>query len=113
MKRLFVIFSALLLSSYILGGCSKDIKGPPRVNIPPIVDFVNIPVEGAKFSTDTTIYWYGTDVDGFIKYFKLAVIESTTVGADPLAYLNRTPEDSVPWKILDVTLDNPATKQKV
>jgi len=113
MKRLFVIFSALLLSSYILGGCSKDIKGPPRVNIPPIVDFVNIPVEGAKFSTDTTIYWYGTDVDGFIKYFKLAVIESTTVGADPLAYLNRTPEDSVPWKVLDVTLDNPATKQKV
>lgn len=113
MKRRFAIFSALFLSLYILGGCSKDIKGPPRVNIPPTVDFVNIPVEGAKFSTDTTIYWYGTDVDGFIKYFKLAVVESTIVGSDPLAYLNRTPEDSVPWKILDVQLDNPNTKQKV
>ncbi len=113
MKRHFAIILALLTGLYILGGCSKKITGPSRTNIPPTVEFVNVPVEGAKFSSDTTIYWYGTDVDGFIKYFKYAVIESTTVGPDPIAYITNTPEDSISWITLTVKLDNPNTKQKI
>ena len=45
MKRSFIVISALILSIYIFGGCNKEIKGPPRVNLAPLVDFVNIPVE--------------------------------------------------------------------
>ncbi|SYZ73920.1 hypothetical protein TRIP_C60190 [Candidatus Zixiibacteriota bacterium] len=113
MKRSFVIISALLMGLYFLGGCSKDIKGPPRDNIPPLVDFVNIPVEGARFSSDTAIYWYGTDVDGFIRYFRYAVIESTVVGADPQAYAQNSADSLIPWVVVSVSLEDPGTKQTI
>ena len=69
MRQYFVIIPLLIIGLLgIFVGCDREIKGPPRVNIKPIVDFVNIPIEGALFSTDTTVYWYGTDVDvdGFV-----------------------------------------------
>jgi hypothetical protein len=77
------------------------------------VDFVNIPIDGAKFSSDTTIYWYGTDVDGYIKYFKYAVVEESLIVSDPIDYIETTPEDSVPWVTLTVTLDDTQTKEKI
>jgi hypothetical protein len=115
MKRCLAIILALLLSIYLLGGCNKEIKGPERVNLPPTVDFVNIPVEGAKFSSDTMIYWYGSDVDGFIKYFKYAVVESTVVmskASDPIEFITNY-ADSIAWVTLEVTLENPRTKEKI
>ncbi|MCX6827214.1 MAG: hypothetical protein NTV06_08145, partial [candidate division Zixibacteria bacterium] len=101
-------------SAYILGGCTKEIKGPARSNLPPTVEFVNIPVEGARFSADTIIYWYGTDVDGFIKYFRHAVVEDTIVAGwgGPDIYL-ALPDDSIPWIIDTVSLDNPASNSRI
>ncbi|MEW6013859.1 MAG: hypothetical protein AB1690_00900 [Candidatus Zixiibacteriota bacterium] len=113
MKRSLLLISAVLLGLYIVGGCDKEIKGPPRANIPPIVEFVNIPVDGAQFSSDTTIYWYGTDVDGFIKYFRYAVVESTIVGNDPDGFISTAPSNSIPWIVVPVTLQSPGTKDKV
>jgi hypothetical protein len=101
------------LGVFIFGGCNKEIKGPPRVNLNPIVNFVNIPVEGARFSSDTTIYWYGTDADGFIKYFRYAVVESVLVGPDPAVYVQGRSDTAFPWVVVDVTLENPGTKEKI
>ncbi len=103
---------------YLFGGCSKDIKGPDRINVPPTVQFVNIPVERARFSTDTTIYWYGTDIDGFIKTYRYAVVESSVVG-DPETFLNQDRTDfsinpdSIEWTNIEVTLQNTGTNDRV
>jgi hypothetical protein len=113
MKRSLLIIAALISSIYIWGGCTKEIKGPPRVNQAPIVEFVNIPVEGARFSSDTTVYWYGTDVDGFIKLFRYTVILDSLVGPDPEAFLASRPDDSLPWKVLEVQLENPNSKDRI
>jgi hypothetical protein len=114
MKRSLFVISAFIFGIYFIwGGCTKEIKGPPRSNIAPMVDFVNIPVEDARFSSDTVIYFYGTDVDGFIKYFRHAVIESTIVGPDPDAYILTTPDDSMGWTMDTVSLDETQTKQTI
>jgi len=120
MRRSLIIIPLLLISIfYLFGGCSKDIKGPERLNVPPTVQFVNIPVERARFSTDTTIYWYGTDIDGFISTYRYAVVESSVVG-DPETFLsqdrtdfNVTASDSVSWVEIDVTLQNTGTNDRV
>lgn len=118
MKRGFLIICALVLTIYAVGmwGCSKEISGPPRVNQPPHVQFVNIPVEGTQFSADTSIYWYGTDVDGFIRYYRYAVVESSMVarlaGDDIVAFVANHP-DSIDWTVLEVTLQNPQTSARI
>ncbi|UCD16409.1 MAG: hypothetical protein JSV44_08050 [Candidatus Zixiibacteriota bacterium] len=114
MKRGVLLLCALLLAIYSIGfwGCTREIEGPERINQPPIVDFVNIPVTGAKFSSDTTIYWYGTDVDGFIRYFRYAVIESTVVGSNPKQFITDN-KSGVDWVVLEVTLNNPNSKSEI
>ncbi|HDL03778.1 MAG TPA: hypothetical protein ENH25_06565 [candidate division Zixibacteria bacterium] len=117
MRRLLIfLISSLLLGLFILGGCdflNHDIEGPERGNVPPVVQFVNIPVEKAKFMSDTTIYWYGTDVDGFIVQFRYAVVEEEIVGSDPDAYIAGTPDSLIPWVNLDVQLDDPQTNARI
>ena len=119
MRRSIIVIPLLLIAIfYLFGGCSKEIKGPERLNVPPTVQFVNIPVERARFSTDTTIYWYGTDIDGFIATYRYAVVESSVVG-DPETFLDsdRTDfsvtSDSVEWVEIDVTLQNTGTNDRV
>jgi hypothetical protein len=115
MKRNLSIVAAFVIEIMLLVGCScgpADIEGPERANMPPVVDFVNIPVEGAKFSSDTTIYWYGTDVDGFITHFRYAVIEADSVG-EPSLFIETTPDTDYPWVVLKVELNTPQTNHKV
>ncbi len=118
MKRGFLIICALLLTIYSLGtwGCSKKVTGPPRVNQAPYVQFVNIPVGGTKFSADTSVYWYGTDVDGFIRYYRYAVVESSMVarlgGDDVMQFVANYP-DSIDWTVLNVTKDSAQTSARI
>jgi len=115
MKRILVIMSALLLavSVFIGSGCDRKVTGPERTNTPPEVKFVNIPIPGAKFSADATIYWYGTDVDGFIVQFRYAVVESSLVGSDPLTFIQAQTDSSIDWIVLDVELNDPQTNDEV
>ncbi len=111
MKNSFLIISlAIIVLAGLFGGCSHDVKGPARVNISPTVKFTNIPVERARFSSDTTIYWYGTDVDGYIIHFRYTVVESTIV-IDPETFIDEDgtgfiiPDSEVSWVIKEVDLD--------
>jgi len=117
MRRLLILLiSSLLVGIFIIAGCDflkHDIKGPDRENVPPVVQFVNIPVEEARFLSDTTVYWYGTDVDGFIVQFRYAVVEEAIVGPDPIAYIAGTPDSLIPWNMLDVALDDPQTNVRI
>jgi len=118
MRQYFVIIPLLIIGLLnIFIGCERDIKGPVRTNIKPIVNFVNIPVSNALFSSDTTIYWYGTDVDGFIDSFYYTVVRLTDVGSDPDAFLagGGLPMDSMGgiWNGIKVELENTGTNARI
>jgi len=117
MRRLIIlIISSLLVGLFIIGGCDffkHDIQGPERGNVPPVVQFVNIPVEKARFNSDTTVNWYGTDVDGFIVQFRYAVVEESIVGLDPDAYISGTADTLIPWVVLDVSVNDPQTNARI
>jgi hypothetical protein len=62
-----------MISAIILSGCTDTLKGDENENIIPLVSFVNIPPEDFSFSHNPEIYWYGTDPDGQIDYYRFAV----------------------------------------
>ncbi len=118
MRRYFVIIPLLIIGLLVVfTGCERDIKGPERINIKPVVNFVNIPVADALFSSDTTLYWYGTDVDGFIDSFYYTVVRLADVGSDPDAFLAggglQTDDMSDGWTGIKVELDNTGTNARI
>lgn len=115
MKPYKILAPAILLvvlAVFIAGCPESEIEGPERINQPPVVNFVNIPVEAAKFSSDTTIFWYGTDIDGFITMFRYAVVEATVIG-DPITFLESVNDDELPWIELEVELNDPQTNERI
>ncbi|NIN01643.1 MAG: hypothetical protein GTO24_27160 [candidate division Zixibacteria bacterium] len=98
---LFLVVSCLCLG--VVSGCSKlDRGGVPPENVPPKVFFVNIPPEGTEFSINPRVYWYGTDVDGFITAYQYAVMRTDSLvswgGLDQVkSFLHDIPADSASW----------------
>jgi hypothetical protein len=107
MRKIIVLGSAVLLVAFILFSCGKlERKGAEPVNIPPKVFFANTPPESIKVSVNPTVYWYGTDVDGYIAAYQYAVIRDSVsqlwggldaakeslaaIGADSASWVNRT-----------------------
>jgi len=113
MKWGFIIITVLFIGILVLSGCDPGgVSGKDRINTPPVVQFVNIPVEAAKFSSDTTIYWYGTDVDGFITSFQYSVVVDSIVG-NPEVFIDTASDATFRWTVLNVELDDPQTNEKV
>jgi hypothetical protein len=80
MRKYSRIFGIFLLGVLILSGCGKlERKGTPPANTPPKVYFSDIPPDGYKFSINPRIYWFGTDVDGFIAAYQYAVMRKDSV----------------------------------
>ncbi len=84
-----VLPAALLIFS----SCTDTLDGEVTGNIKPVVYFVNIPPEGQEFSRNPMIYWYGSDEDGQIDYFRyhIATVEEITVT------LGGPIDPEVPW----------------
>ncbi len=82
-KILTMLFATLivLVSMFMLSGCSDTVSGDVNANIAPIVQFVNIPPEGQLFSRNPEVHWIGTDPDGLIDYYRYHIIDSVTVEA--------------------------------
>ncbi len=69
--KVTVFTSVLLLlvvmaSAFITTGCTERLEGEFTPNQKPVVHFVNIPPDGARFSRNPAIYWWGTDTDALI-----------------------------------------------
>lgn len=98
---LFLVISCLCLA--VVSGCGKlDRGGVPPENVPPEVFFANIPPEGTEFSINPRVYWYGTDVDGFITAYQYAVMRTDSLvswgGLDQVkSFLHDIPADSASW----------------
>lgn len=107
-------FAFLSLSVLYLAGCTDTLDGEVYENQKPIVYFANIPPDGQRFSRNPVIYWYGTDRDGLIDYYRYHVVAVTEVGSDaPEDYILNV--DDTDWIYVDVdpALSNPHTENVI
>jgi hypothetical protein len=78
-KTLLGFCLVLLLSLIFFSGCAKlKRKGTPTENENPQIFFANIPTDSSMFSANPTVYWYGTDVDGWIERYQYVVVKEST-----------------------------------
>jgi hypothetical protein len=115
MKRVLFVLSTLLMGVFFFGGSCDRLNYEYRHNEPPRVYFVNIPTPDSKFSADTTIYWYGTDVDGFVDFYRYAVVEGNLVNnyGTPDSFLIMTADGAIPWDTVDVNKNDPGTSDEI
>lgn len=92
-----LFFAAAGLIIAWINGCGDitgNMSGEKRANIPPIVEFANVPAHQDTFSFAPVIYWKGSDKDGFVEYFEYADIIDSTALADPDYFIDFIPEES-------------------
>ena len=103
MRKTIFFAGSFILCLFIFSGCGKlERKGTPPENSPPKVYFSNIPPELTYFSVNPRIYWFGTDVDGFVAAYQYAVMVTDSVvsfgGLEQVrSFLHDIPSDSVSW----------------
>ncbi|MBU8934254.1 MAG: hypothetical protein KOO62_09635 [candidate division Zixibacteria bacterium] len=83
-----VTVSFLLASVLFLAGCSDTLEGDVYDNQRPDVHFVNIPPDGQDFSANPIVYWFGSDNDGLVAYYRYHIITRSSIG-------DMAPEDYV------------------
>jgi hypothetical protein len=103
MRKSIFYSVTLLLFLLVLAGCGKlERKGTPPENTPPQVYFSNIPPESTYFSQNPRIFWFGTDIDGFIVAYQYVVVMEDSLmsfgGLEQLkSFLHDIPPDSSSW----------------
>src|SRR5574341_908230 len=108
------LFLACLLSAIIINGCTTKFEGTQRSNQPPEVGFINSPPESTNFSRNSVIYWWGTDQDGLIDYFRYHVATTDKMGTlTPEQYIATMLDSAGAWTVVDVDIvnSNPGTNQ--
>jgi hypothetical protein len=95
-------------------GCTDTIDGEVYINQKPIVDFANIPPEGGKFSRNEVVYWYGTDPDGLIDYYRYYIAKVSEVGfTAPEDFILTIPNADWIYVDVDSAQDNPQTENVI
>ncbi|MEE8404981.1 MAG: hypothetical protein V3S17_06290, partial [candidate division Zixibacteria bacterium] len=105
------------LSLLFVSGCRSDWQGEATGNVAPTVGFINSPPEGTNFSGNSVIYWWGSDPDGIIAFFRYHVATVDEIGfpapdATQLsAYIQSV--DDTSWTYIDVDVANsqPGTQE--
>ena len=110
LKGLF-LFTLMVISLLLYVGCTETLKGDKFANQNPIVEFVNIPPDSQPFSRNPEVYWFGTDNDGLIDYYRYHVVRVDDVTGDPIVYA--TSLNDTMWTQIDVkqTEADPQTTQ--
>lgn len=104
----FLLLAPLTL--LMIAGCASKLEGEVMGNQPPEVGFINSPPEGTNFSRNSVIYWWGTDRDGIIDYFRYHVATAAELGGNsPEEYIAGVVAED--WVIVDadVTGSDPGT----
>jgi hypothetical protein len=96
-----VLFIFLSLIALYFAGCTDTLKGNENENQKPIVYFANIPPEGQRTGRNLVVYWYGTDRDGLIDYYRYHIATVAEVGSElPQIYIQHVPDSE--WNYVDV-----------
>ncbi len=85
----------------MFAGCTSTLEGDVYENKKPIVYFATIPPEGQDFSSNPVIYWYGTDNDGLIDYYRYHIATVKLIGDMPPEDYILTINDNQ-WNYIDV-----------
>jgi hypothetical protein len=118
-RTLFIIISLLammVITVYV--GCSPDRTGTAAENQPPQVFITNTPPDSAHFSRNPDLTWYGTDIDGYITFFRYAVVVESllVIDGDPVTpeeFVAQATDEQFGWDTLPVDLDNPQSTATV
>jgi len=95
------VLSMMMFSILFFAGCTSTLEGDVYENKKPIVYFATIPPEGQDFSSNPVIYWYGTDNDGLIDYYRYHIATKNVVGdLPPEDYIMTVSQDD--WTYIDV-----------
>ncbi len=90
-----------MFSILFFAGCTSTLEGDVYENKKPIVYFATIPPEGQDFSSNPVIYWYGTDNDGLIDYYRYHIATINVLGdLPPEDYVLTLSDDD--WNYIDV-----------
>ncbi|UCG60729.1 MAG: hypothetical protein JSV52_10375 [Candidatus Zixiibacteriota bacterium] len=109
------LFAALLfaLSVVIISGCTETLEGNVNENLAPVVYFVNIPPDSTKFSYNPEIYWFGSDADGQIDYYRYHIATVDEIGSssyeDALNYAAGLPSEAWTYTDVDPQASDPQT----
>lgn len=103
----FFALALLGLAMIMLSGCTDTLEGNLNENLSPIVYFVNIPPEDFSFSHNPEVYWYGSDPDGQIDYYRYLVATADEIGENTYdsAYSWAAGQHDTMWTYVDVELD--------
>lgn len=118
-RHTVVIASLVALTVLMtLIGCEPDRKGTAVENQKPVIGIVNTPPDGAQFSRNPELNWYATDIDGYISFFRHAVIVDSllTINGNPVTpeeYVAQATEDMYDWDTLTVDLDHPQSSATI
>lgn len=117
MFGIFISLLALLVMTFYVG-CSPDRSGEAAPNQKPIVYFVNTPPDSAQFSRNPDLNWYATDIDGYIKFYRYAVIVDSMmlIGGNhvtPDIFAEQATDQQFGWDTLEVDLDNTQTSATI
>ena len=102
---------ALLVATFYIG-CAPDRTGTAAPNARPEVFFVNTPPDSAQFSRNPELNWYATDIDGYIKFFRHAVVVDSMLLVNgekvtPEQFAEQATDAQFGWDTLIVDLDHP------
>ncbi len=86
--KISLILAVIIIPLIVIGlSCSKPgFQGESPVNMAPQCYLANIPPDGEKFSRNPILYWYATDIDGFIQEFRYIVKKAEDINDDALGY---------------------------
>jgi len=110
--RAISVAAIIVFLLMVAAGCSPERGGTPSVNQLPRVYIVNTPPEDAQFSRNPELNWYATDIDGYIKFFRYAVVLDTNLtidgqSVDIQTFIQQATEQQFGWDTLWVDLDHP------
>jgi hypothetical protein len=87
--KISLLLAAIIIPLMVIAlNCSKPgFEGDSPVNLAPKCYLANIPPDGEKFSRNPILYWYATDIDGFISEYRFIVKKAEDINDDPLGYI--------------------------
>ena len=118
-RTIILIFTLVIMGAIMtLVGCQPDRSGTATPNAKPLVFPVNIPPDSAHFSRNPDLNWYATDKDGYIKFFRFAVVVESLMVIDnnrvtPDVFVEEATDNQFGWDTLRVDLDHPQSTARV
>ncbi len=105
----------VFIAGSLISGCTDTLDGERFENQAPIVYFANIPPEDQTFSRNPLIYYFGTDRDGLIDFYRYHVALAVEVDTFPseLAYINSVSKDDWVYVDVDPASAEPQTRQAI